>query len=71
MGNAQGSLVGLFMIWWACLAFNSGRYVYNFLRNTNVFFIAEESTITKGNKVLIIKVLKKSLVRKKEGKNII
>ena len=27
MGNAQGSLVGLFMIWWAFLAFNSGRYV--------------------------------------------
>ncbi len=25
MGNAQNSLIGLFMIWWAFLAFNSGR----------------------------------------------
>ncbi len=24
MGNAQNSLIGLFMIWWAFLAFNSG-----------------------------------------------
>ena len=24
MGNAQNSLVGLFMLWWAFLAFNSG-----------------------------------------------
>lgn len=25
LGNAQNSLVGLFMMWWAFLAFNSGR----------------------------------------------
>ena len=26
MGNAKNSIMGLFMMWWAALAFNSGRY---------------------------------------------
>ena len=26
MGNAKNTIMGLFMMWWAFLAFNSGRY---------------------------------------------
>ncbi len=33
MGNAQNSLIGLFMIWWAFLAFNSGRQVKKSIKN--------------------------------------